>query len=555
MTDPPARHGFRWPPAVELRWAAAVSAALMLLTCAPYLWGLAIRPAGHYYSGFIANPDEHNVYLAYMRQTREGRVFLLNPFTSEPQPGRLLNAFFLALGMKARVTRLPLPVVYHAARVTSGWLLLMAVYCLAAQVTPSVPGRRLALMLAGVASGLGWVYPAHPGAPHPVDYGPGLVMPEAITFLTLLLNPLFSLSVFLTITVIALGAGALRAGSSRCAVGAGMAALVLGNIHTYNVIPATAVLGAFALYLAAARRLSWRGVEMGAVVAALAAPSLLYQVWLVRAGDVTLAVKAVETPVESPAPLYLALGLGIPLPLAAVGAAGSVLRGSDARRLLGMWLALGFAVVYLPVPFQRKLAEGLHIPVCILAAAAVEPMLRRMRGWRGVAVGAALVVLCTPSSALFVRRTARDLATNNTEYLVNLMPPLYLRADQRDALAWLGEHATFSDVVLCNSFLGSYAPSLAGVRVYLGHWAETLEFARKVNEFAAFMRADTPDVARRALWCEGSITYLLQDDSVYDAMFLPPAEREQGGFDPAAAPWLERVFASGRVSIYRAVEH
>ncbi len=126
MTGEQPTSAFRFPAAAELRWPALVAAALMVLTCLPYLYGLLIRPDGWYYSGLLTNPDEHNVYLAYMKQAADGRLFLIDAFTSEFQSGRVVNAFFLALGTFARATHLPLPIVYHLARVISSWLLLMA---------------------------------------------------------------------------------------------------------------------------------------------------------------------------------------------------------------------------------------------------------------------------------------------------------------------------------------------------------------------------------------------------------------------------------------------
>ena len=180
-----------WPDAAQLRWAGTFALVVMLLTFLPYLYGLLIRPPGAYYSGLLTNPDEHNVYLAYMKQASDGHAFLIDPFTSEPQAGRVVNVFFLALGAFSRVTHLGLPVTYHLARLLSGWLLLMALYCLGAQVLSSIFARRLALFFAAFASGLGWLFQPGAGRPHPIDYGPGLIMPEAITSLSLLLNPLF----------------------------------------------------------------------------------------------------------------------------------------------------------------------------------------------------------------------------------------------------------------------------------------------------------------------------------------------------------------------------
>jgi len=536
----------------------------MLLTCIPYLYGLAIRPSGHYYSGLLTNPDEHNVYLAYMRQARDGDLFFIDPFTSEAQLGRTVNVFFLSLGMFSRLTRLSLPVTYHLARVVSGWLLLMAIYCLAAQVLATIRGRRLALALAGLASGLGWLYPAAAGRPHPIDYGPGLIMPEAITFLSLLLNPLFSFSAFLMVATLGLTAHALTRDSLRSAVLAGLAALVLGNIHTYDLIPLVAVLALFLILLLASRRLTVRAMALALLIAVLAAPSVIYQLWLLRAGDVTLIVKSRETPVVSPEPLFLALGLGLPLALAVVAAALHSWRGAtDGARLVALWLVLGFALVYLPVPFQRKLAEGLHIPVCILAALALEPLWLSERRRRNAAwLAPALVLLTIPSNLLFVSRALGDLRSNNLAYLGNFMPPLCLNPDQRAALRWLDGRAARSDLLLCSSFLGSYAPSLSGTRVYVGHWAETLNYRKKQGTLSSFLRADTPDESRKAFCRQEGITYVLRDRSVaafvqglaleYDQAYYLPSTGEAGaGFDPDSSDWLASVHQAGRVSLYR----
>ncbi len=549
--DPNCRAGV--PTPAELRWSGIVAAAIMLLTCLPYLYGLHIAEPGEYYSGLLTNPDEHNVYLAYMRQARDGALFFIDPFTSEPQSGRVVNVFFLALGLFSRVTHLSLPVTYHLARVVSGWLLLMAVYCLAAQVLATVSGRRIALVLAGLASGLGWLYPAGAGRPHPIDYGPGLIMPEAITFLSLLLNPLFCFSVFLMVVTLGLAGHAFTSGSLRSAVLAGLAGLVLGNIHTYDLVPVVAVLAAFLIVLLIARRLTGRTIALALLIALLAAPSVLYQLWLITSGEVTLLVKSRETPVFSPEPLFLALGLGLPLALAVVGAVGSTVPGgNDGARLAALWLALGFALVYLPVPFQRKLAEGLHIPVCLLAAFALEPLWRQAGGRRALWLGGLVVLLTIPSNVLFVNRALEDLRSNNAAYLGNLMPPLYLRADQRAALAGLEAAASPSDVVLCNSFLGSYAPSLAGCRVYLGHWAETLHFQDKLRDLSWFLKADTPDASREDFCRREGITYLLRDRSIYDQVYyLSPEGAMRDSFDPEASDWLIRLHRQDRVSLYR----
>jgi hypothetical protein len=430
----------------------------------------------------------------------------------------------------------------------------MAVYCLAAQVLPSLAGRRLALALAAFASGLGWLYPAQPGQPHPIDFGPGLVMPEAITFLGLLLNPLFCFSMFLMVAILGLALHAFASGSLRSAVLAGLAALVLGNIHSYDVITVAAVLAAYLALLLVSRDLTWGGFAMAALISLIALPSLAYQLWLMRTGDIILAVKTIETPVHSPAPLFLALGLGLPLLLALAGSGRAVLPGTpNPARMVALWLILGFALAYAPLPFQRKLAQGLHIPVCILAAFALEPLWAQRRNvGRALWACALLVLLTIPSNGLFVARAIGDLRTNNQAYLGNLMPPLYLRADQHDSLRWLDDHASPADVLLCNSFLGSYVPSIAGTRVYVGHWAETLHFQDKQRALARFLRAETSDEEREALCRQEAITYVLRDRTIHDELYyLSPEGLPGDGFDPEASDWLQPVYERDHISLYQ----
>ncbi len=554
MTDSPP---IRRPPgttASELRWAGGFAAVAVLLLSIPYLYGLSIRPEGAYYSGLLTNPDEHNVYLAYVKQVQQGRLFLIDPFTSEPQAGRVLNVFFLGLGLFARLTRLQLPVVYHMARLASGWLLLMAIYCLGAQAIADVRARRLALVLAAFASGLGWAWRAQPGQPHPIDYGPGLIMPEAVTFLSLLLNPLFCFSMFLMVAIVGFGAHAFCSGSLRSAVIAGLAGLVLGNIHTYDIIPVGATLAVFLPYLWIRRSAGVRALGLAALSAGIALPSVAYQLWLLRSGEVTLAIKAADTPVSSPAPLMLAMGIGLPLAFAVVGAARAAWRGAPPGAvLLAVWLVIGLAAPYLPdVPFQRKLAQGVQIPAILLMAFAMQPLLARAKGCAAGMLAALIVLLTLPSSVLFVARTVRDLQTNNKAYLPNLMPPLYLRADQHAALKWLDQRADYGDVLLCSSFMGSYAPSLAGTRVYLGHWAETLHFPQKLRVYAAFLNARADDSSREAFVRQAEITYVLRDRSIYDDAYnLSPEGEVLPSFDAESAAWLVPVYANDSVSLYR----
>src|SRR3989442_11370530 len=117
-------------PASERRWVWIAAIAVATLASLPYLLLWAITPPDKLFWGFVNNPDDHCVYLAWMRQAEQGQFFFQNLFTTAPQRGLTINLFFLLLGLLGRVTHLPLAVVYHLARFGFGVLLLVLVYYL-----------------------------------------------------------------------------------------------------------------------------------------------------------------------------------------------------------------------------------------------------------------------------------------------------------------------------------------------------------------------------------------------------------------------------------------
>jgi hypothetical protein len=534
---------FRLAPG-ELRWPAAFAACFMLATLLPYLYGWIVTPAGFHYSGLLTNADEHNVYLSWMEQARRGQLLFLDKFTTEPQPAAFFHLFFLLLGWAARLTRLPNVLIYHAARLVSGFLLLLAVYLLAAHFSGPRRPRRAALAFAAIGSGLGWLF--YPRL-HSIELGPGLFMPEAITFLSLLLNPLFCISVFLFILTLLFLLLSHERRSWRFALASGAAGLLLGNIHSYDLIPLLAVV---AVYLAVLwlgeRRLPGCELKLTVLALLLMSPSVLYQVFLYRINPVFRARADFPTLSSqlSPSPLlsYL-LGFGLPLVLAVLGA--SLLlreRPRPRRSFLLIWLIVGFIALWAPLPFQRKLAEGLHIPIVVLAALGAAGLCEQRR-WPGLAL-AALVLLTSPSSLLF--GVGRSLAL--TQSPASHFPPLYLHRDHLKAFRWLKENTDPNERLLCNPLLGSYAPQLSGNTVYLGHWAETVEFNAKYQRFRAFLRATSGEEMRLRLMREAGLNYYLEDD-VFDETRLWPEVGPRFRADRSPLFRLERRFPNA--AIYR----
>lgn len=547
----------------------AMGAALGLagILSLPYLAAFALTPPERTYLGHIWNPDEPNVYYAWMRQASEGRFFLEDLFTTEPQQGRFTNAFWLILGWASAIHPDALPWVYAGARFLCAAGLFYSIYAFAAGLGATRNVRWAAMLLGASASGLGWLCclmaPHLPPSLHLncVDIGlsvgggvvrDDLMMPEVTTFTSALLLPLFSFSMILLLWLVLMAWRALREGDLRAALWSGLLGLLLGNVHTYDMIPMHVLWVTLLLCTVALRQATGRSVLAYLIFAAVSAPTLLYQVFAFG-NDPVFQEKGL-TITASPSILSYLVSLGIPLLLAAAGAV-FVLRRREWQWLPAVcWVVVGLACAYLPgVSFQRKMIEGVHLPILVLAAVAVVrwlPCLRQRpriasHRRRAVAMTAAALLACLPSSAYFlVGRCMASVANNNLDRVASaLMPPYTLHDDDVACALWLRDSGG-DGAVGCLPMLGSYLPGITGRKVWVGHWAETLRFRSKLNAAVALLVTPVPKEAEGML---KACRYVV--DGEFEQAF------RRRGQDPtltaqAAGYRLTRVFSSGGSTVY-----
>ena len=261
------------------------------------------------------------------------------------------------------------------------------------------------------------------------------------------------------------------------------------------------------------------------------------------------------------------IGLRLVLLLAIVGAvwilcrmrrAGDRAQEGFSRELLlpVVWVVVGSGLLYLPVSFQRKLIEGLHLPLCLLAAVALVSIHERLHGRMSFALLLVVFVLLTvPSNVVFVADCLDHVAVNNVDMLRYLMPPVYLTAQEKTALTWLEAKAPRDAVVLASSLIGNHIPAHTSCRVVAGHWAETLNLGRMLEQIGYFYWPGRDPATRKQI---------LRNTGT-DFVFYGPPERlvqqamaASGRFDPEAA-WdptvglsnLKLVFVGGDVHIYQ----
>lgn len=502
----------------ERRWVLLWAVAIVGLSCLPYLLAWRLAPANVRYTGLLINHFDGESYYAKMQQGARGDWLFHLAFTPEPHDGAFIFTFYLALGHLARILGLSIPLTYHLARALAGLFLLLVAYRLIARVFDRVPTRRMAFLLLGFSAGFGWLS---------ASFGvitADLWVAEGLTFLSIFANPHFPLAIglmLLLFLMVLTGSGhvgtsevhAATAGAEARsapsafpvrwggrALGAAGLGLLLAMVQPFAVPVALVVL---AVYLAALagrdRRLPWPGLLVAVAAAAGAAPLMLYDLYISRTNP-ALAAWSAQNLTPSLPPWNYALGYGLVLVLAL----GGIAVAARCRQPLFLLSWVGSAAVLLYVPFalQRRFITGLHVPLALLAALAVEQLLwPRVRPRRRGTVTAALVAF-TALTNLFVPLVA-------VAGVARGQPPLVMSRGEAAACAWLHQHTAWTDTVLAPAQVGQFIPAWAGNRVVYGHPFETIEAETKLAQVTRFYSAAATPAERRALLDRYGVRYLV----------------------------------------------
>ena len=538
----------------EGTWAAGGALLTGALSSIPYAVGYLNQSPDTVFIGAAYDWEDYYSHLAKMQQGAQGVWQYRILFTPEDHPGAYINVFYVALGHLAGALGLPSSLVYHLARLLCAKVLLLVVYKFVTLFVSDRGTRRVAYLLACFSSGLGWLvllitrsYTLR--GITPVDFW----FIEMYTFFTVLTFPHTCLALsahLLALTWMVRLLGGKR--GWRTWLAAAGATLTLVIIHPYGLLSLDASLILYWLY----RWIHDRGTAMrclpwlvGFVLVPL--PLVIYSYRAISSNPVFREWQA-QSYTLSPRPVHYLLGYGLVLALAVWGGVQILREQSDPAIVLALWPVSIAPLLYLPLIFhlQRRMIEGAHVPLSIMAAIGLNrgllPATRRLRltGWLARwgyprhrfrrLLGRFILAFTTPSTWYLLVSLSLAAASG--------YGPLYHSRSEVEAVLWLGEHTQPQETVLSSYEIGGYIPARIGHRVFWGHWAESIRLSQKRTEAQAFYSASA-EFDRLKFLDRYGIAYV----------FYGPRERGMGGFDPAAASYLEPTFQHGDVVVYEVI--
>lgn len=540
------------PDVIEMRQRAvpwpvwALGLALAVMVTLPTLIGWLNTPDGWSYTGAPAIPAgvrwDYNAQLARMWQGYEPAAALFRlPFTSESHPAiPLVQSFYVVLGAVARVVPLSLPAIYHAARFALVVALVPALWLFAGQFFRGAASRWIAVLFATVVGGWSWILlalaPRMTAEVSPIEFW----LVDAYNLLGALYLPHFTASIILQIAAVLLCDAWIRRPDWLALGGLTLALAAQSLIQPYAVPLMAVLLGGMALKAVFEKRLALRQALWLALPLGAHGGLSLYQ-YLAMQGDPIWRSFVTQNQTRSPHPVYyLTSYLPFLLPIALGALAGR--RGLFPHRFFvpALWAIAVVCLLYLPLPTQRRYLLGVQTPLAVLAAQGwVCGVLPRFAPRRRPLITTVFLMFGSISLLLMIAANVAAARPART-------PALYLSPDVRQGLDWLGAHAGRDELVLTVSNSsepgsGGLLASAAGQRVYIGHWIETADFDAKLDTVARFFDPATPEGWRQE-FLESAGVHLIWHDAY---------AREIGAWEPGAAPYLARVFASGDVAIYR----
>jgi asparagine N-glycosylation enzyme membrane subunit Stt3 len=298
--------------------------------------------------------------------------------------------------------------------------------------------------------------------------------------------------------------------------------LALAIIQPFAPFAVYAIIGVTLLLIWRRDRSFPRASFLTAFIAGLITAPLLLYMYLATQNDPALRAWSIQNQTPSPPVIDYLIGYGLLL-IAAIPAARSAWRrGSNWDLLFLVWIVVTVPMLYAPIPLQRRLSLGLHIPIALLAAQGLSQVIRSK--WpRRLAMAAML-----PTSVFIMLALIGGAVVHD--------PHIYITSNEAAAIDWLQANARSDDIVLAAPETGAFIPAFAGQRVVYGHPYETVEADRKRQLVDNFFAGKTDRVT------------LLRDTPI-NYVLIGPRERRLGSVDPALLP-IHAVFTSGDVILY-----
>lgn len=451
-----------------LFWAILISVAVS----APYLWGFLREDKvfGVYLGRSVVNSADTYIFLSHIESVKQGQILLPNLYNSYPRDAFFIKPIYILIGLVARIFDLNSLLIFHVSRFILSVLFFATLWVLIGLILSKFNEKFLAFVLVSTSSGLGFFLKEK--LPLSVD----LWVPEAITFFSNMEAPHF---IWSQIGILILAIALLKFHATGkiifLVIGSIFAALTVLE-HPY-LIPFLLLFPPLFLIISSDRMESF----LKSCTAVVALP-LLVAIFLFfqyqNSPGLSLYSKQVILP--TPPVINVILGYGLLIPLAIYG----IVKGktSDSGKyLLIIWASLLVLLIYMPLSFQRRLLEGLHLPLAISASLALIGLSLKTNFGKLLLVGFLGFLSITNVYQIIyaIDVTASDTGDSYSHHIYQ---------EDLEGLLWIRDNSDPQDLILANFYYSNIIPGITGRYVYNGHLFNTVDSRNKSVLYDQFIK-------------------------------------------------------------------
>lgn len=534
----------------EWIFVLGIAILLIIITTAPTIYGFLVKTEDKFFPALHSiGPGDYNVYYSYIEQVRGGNLLFKDIFTSEEHSPFLFNPLWLLIGLTGKFFNLSNIITFQFSRILLIFPFLFVLYLLISLFIKEKILRRLCFIFSIFASGLGSFFVSLIKYTYQNNlelevYPMDLWVSESYNFLTLYHSAHFIMATLLIILIFLLMFLSFQKNNFHYTIWAGLLALFLFFFHPFHLPTIFFILFVY-IFVASFQKwkIRWDYIKKFIVFLLISLPAIIYQFLLLIYNPVAIGRASQNTCLTTTFWVTL-ISYGLLTPFAIWGVIKK--QKNNGYKFLLTWLIVHSLLIFSPFQFQRRLTQGLQIPLTIFAFWGLyyfyEYLKRKYSGFKlshyYPLISLFLIIFFTFSN-LYV--LAQDLSFYTYSEYRNWPHYIYLDKEYGEAFFWLKNNLGDQDIVLSDTVTGSFIAGFSGKKIYIGHWVETLEWQEKLKTTKWFFREDSED--------EKKIDFLRKERITY--LFYSQFEDEKGDFEPRDKDFLKLVFAQGKVLIYQ----
>lgn len=502
----------------------------VVIICAlPNIFGYLNQDADVFLHFSSIAPGDRYVYYSYITQVLDNNYFFENLYTTEPQQYKIFNSFWLSVGLFAKLFNLNAVWAFEFFKLLLIVPALIIIYLLLSYCFKNIKQRLLGFLLLSFSSGIGAItyffWKNFAENKEFFNFPTDLYMPEANFFLSMYNSPHFIASNVLFYLSLIILFFSFQKNKYKLSLLAGFCALFLFSFHPFHVVTIYCIPFFYLLFKTLqTKKIFFKRYFQYFIFVIISAPAVAYYFFLLK-NDTIIYQKALQNICTSPEVLFLILGFGLIFLFAIYGiylkTKSNHFFKNNLYIFFTIWIFIQLILIYSPFNFQRRLIQGLQLPLVFFATIGIYYFLNKIKTKKYNFQVYFLIIIGLVFSNFFnITRDVYHYYQKNELF--------YLQQNKYQALNWLKTQQP--GPVLSEINNSNKIPGLIGFKIYIGHPVETLYFDNKYLNYNWFYYKNNQDIEKIRFLQKNGIKYVISNQEIN---------------------FLEKIYSNQGVNIYK----